>query len=271
MQPTTFKPEDTEKLERNKPRGITQTGLDIAELIFHDTQNYEVENQSDDAENYLRYGNEYYERMYVILACCLLLADDDGLHLAVKKFFVDQAGDSNKEHDPDFPPAQNEPYIQRMISCIRANREIKKVCEYLFTWYIKTHVPVSSENSYDRMVRIVRMKISRGMRICNDYCPLKPGDIDVLACEAESKKMKAVEPEDREEDDNASEERKYFSEEERGIGTELHPLTPEELLQLEEDTFEKQTERLVKKVDQIDIMEGVEEKDRPMWRRILGL
>lgn len=267
MQPTTFKPEDTEKLERNKPSGITQTGLDIAELILHDTQNYEVENQSDDAENYLRYGNEYFERMYVILACCLLLADDDGLHLAVKKFFVDQAGDSNKEHNPDFPPAQNEPYIQRMISCIRANREVKKVCEYLFTWYIKTHVPVSTENSYDRMVRIVRMKISRGMRICNDYCPLKHGDIDVLACEAESKKIKPVEPE--EEDD--CEERKRFTDEEMGIGTGLHALTPEELLKLSEEGFEKSTESLVKRVDQIDIMEGVEEKDRPIWRKILGL
>lgn len=267
MQPTTFKPEDTEKLERNKPSGITQTGLDIAELILHDTQNYEVENQSDDAENYLRYGNEYYERMYVILACCLLLADDAGLHLAVKKFFVDQAGDSNKEHNPDFTPEQNEPYIQRMISCIRANRDIKKVCEYLFTWYIKTHVPVSTENNYDRQVRITRMKISRGMRICNDYCPLKSGDIDVLACEAESKKIKQVEPEEEYDE----EERKHFTDEEMGIGTGLHPLTPEELVQLEEETFEQQTERLVKKVDQIDIMEGVEEKDRPMWRKILGL
>ena len=266
MQPTTFKPEDTEKLERNKPSGITQTGLDIAELILHDTQNYEVENQSDDAENYLRYGNEYFERMYVILSCCLLLADNDGLHLAVKKFFVDQAGDSNKEHNPDFTPEQNEPYIQRMISCIRANREVKKVCEYLFTWYIKTHVPVSTENNYDRLVRITRMKISRGMRICNDYCPLKPGDIDVLACEAESKKIKKVEPEEEDE-----EERKNFTDEEMGIGTGLHALTPEELLKLEDDSFEKQTERLVKKVDQIDIMEGVEEKDRPLWRKILGL
>lgn len=267
MQPTTFKPEDTEKLERNKPSGITQTGLDIAELILHDTQNYEVENQSDDAENYLRYGNEYFERMYVILACCLLLADDDGLHLAVKKFFVDQAGDSNKEHNPDFAPEQNEPYIQRMISCIRANRDVKKICEYLFTWYIKTHVPVSSENSYDRQCRIVRMKISRGMRICNDYCPLKPGDIDVLASEAESKKIKRAEPED--EDDG--EERMRFTDEEMGIGTGLHALTPEELLKLGDENFEKQTERLVKKVDQIDIMEGVEEKDRMIWSKILGL
>lgn len=266
MQPTTFKPEDTEKLERNKPSGITQTGLEIAELILHDTQNYEVENQADDAENYLRYGNEYYERMYVILACCLLLADDDGLHLAVKKFFVDQAGDSNKEHNPDFPPEQNEPYIQRMISCIRANREVKRVCEYLFTWYIKTHLPVSTENSYDRQVRITRMKISRGMRICNDYCPLKKGDIDVLACEAESKKIKQVEPEEPEE-----EERKRFTDEEMGIGTGLHALTPEELLNLGDENFEKSTERLVKKVDQIDIMEGVEERDRPIWRKILGL
>lgn len=266
MQPTTFKPEDTEKLERNKPSGITQTGLEIAELILHDTQNYEVENQADDAENYLRYGNEYYERMYVILACCLLLADDDGLHLAVKKFFVDQAGDSNKEHNPDFPPEQNEPYIQRMISCIRANREVKRVCEYLFTWYIKTHLPVSTENSYDRQVRITRMKISRGMRICNDYCPLKKGDIDVLACEAESKKIKQVEPEEPEE-----EERKRFTDEEMGIGTGLHALTPEELLNLGDENFEKSTESLVKRVDQIDIMEGVEERDRPIWRKILGL
>ena len=56
-----------------------------------------------------------------------------------------------------------------------------------------------------------------------------------------------------------------------GIGTGLHALTPEELLEIEEDSFDKQTERLVKKVDQIDIMEGVEEKDRPLWRKILGL
>lgn len=254
MQQTTFRPDDTEKLERNKPSGITQTGLDIAELILHDTQNYEVENQSDDAENYLRYGNEYYERMYVILACCLLLADDDGLHLAVKKFFVDQALDSNKEHDPDFPPEQNEPYIQRMISCIRANREVKKVCEYLFTWYIKTHVPVSTENSYDRMVRITRMKISRGMRICNDYCPLKKGDIDVLACEAESKKIK---PDENKEVDG--EERMRFTDEAMGIGTGLHALTPEELLKLSDEGFLKSTESLVNRVDQIDIMEGVDE------------
>jgi len=221
MQHTKFRREDVETLERYKPSRVSQVAYDIADLIISDRRNYEVENQCDDAENYMRHGDEYYERVYVILACCILLDNDDWLHMAVKKFFVEQAGTQNEEHGADLSDEENEPYIQRMMECVKKNQEVKKITDLIFTWYMTTHDSGSSEEltDYDRSVRINRMKLTRGLKIANELCPPNGSRIDVLECAKRSKGKMT--------------ERKIFSSEEMGIGSGLAPLSEEDLKKME--------------------------------------
>lgn len=148
---------------------VDQVMFDIVDLILEDPSGFELQNQIDDAENFKMAGEAYYQRVNFILGTCRSLWDEQLIRKAVKEFFTVQnnpAGvlsDGNGNYDPD----QLEEYIARMTKAVMTNERISRVCATIFEYYMSKKL--WNQPSYDKTLRMTRMKLVRGRKLDNDF------------------------------------------------------------------------------------------------------
>lgn len=143
--------------------------FDIVDLILEDQSEFELQNQIDDAENFKMAGQPYYQRVNFILGCCRLLWNEDMIRRAVKEFFTVQNNPVGVKSDGlgNYEQDALELFIARMTKAVMTNDRIFKVCATIFEYYMGKKL--WNEPTYDKTLRITRMKILRGHKQDLDF------------------------------------------------------------------------------------------------------
>ena len=206
---------------------------DIAVSIIEDQSGYEIQNQCDDAQNFVTSNAEtYFQRVCFILGCCRIKGEEELLRTAIRNIFIEQATDTKPgDHGPDESPEVNGKFIDRMVLAATEDEFITSVVEYIKSRYLGQKPFMMDKKEWIKN----RMRLIRGYRIDCENRGVEPGPIP---------KADFEESEEKEE-----EEPKMIL----TAGT------------LDDD------DPLIKKYSNYDLLEDVEEERKDVWRKILNL
>ena len=158
-------PQDEEILKRYRfasDSSVFEEVIDIAEMILEDEDDWQLQNQLDDAENFKMHGDKYNQRVYFILSPCRLLWDENKIRRAVKEIFTVHNTPTSCSDDDDV-----EAFISRMSKAVMTSADIDQVCSYLFDLYMAK--VLYGDKILDKRLRITRMKIARGRKLDYDF------------------------------------------------------------------------------------------------------
>lgn len=150
---------------------IKEEVIDIAEMLIEDESGYELENQCDDAGHFSYVvGNELFlQRVCIILAVCRLLADEDKLRFAAKRFFVEPP-----QEDEVVDEVEEKEFVERMCDAAIHSSFLSDLVVYVRQMYLSRPAVTSAEKA--RKIKH-RMRVLRGFKVDSELCGRKIEDL----------------------------------------------------------------------------------------------
>lgn len=143
---------------------IQEEVIEIAEMLIEDESGYELENQCDDAGHFSYVvGNELFlQRVCIILAVCRLLADEDKLRFAAKRFFVEPPQD-----DEVVDEVEEKEFVERMCDAAIHSSFLSDLVVYVRVMYLSR--PAVTADDKARKTKH-RMRVLRGFKVDSELC-----------------------------------------------------------------------------------------------------
>lgn len=161
--------EDIVRIERHHFKASPdETTIDIANMLIENELKGQLENQVDDAQNFVTRGGEtYFMRICTILAVCRLFGEEDKLREGVRRIFVENATDASEDHGPDATPEANAKFVDRMCDAVIHDDFISM----LVIFYRQLFLDQPAYGPEDRAKKMrIRFKILRGFKIDSELC-----------------------------------------------------------------------------------------------------
>lgn len=161
--------EDIVRIERHHFKAQPdETTIDIANMLIENELQGQLENQVDDAQNFVTGGGEtYFMRICTILAVCRLFGEEDKLREGVRRIFVENATDSSEDHGPDAAPEANMKFVERMCDAVIHDDFISM----LVIFYRQLFLDQPAYGPEDRAKKMkIRFRILRGFKIDSELC-----------------------------------------------------------------------------------------------------
>lgn len=140
-------------------------------MLIEDESGYELENQCDDAGhfNYVIHNELFLQRVCIILAVCRLLADEDKLRFAAKRFFVEPP-----EENEVVDEVEEKKFVERMCDASIHSSFLTDLVMYVRVMYLSRPAVTSDEKARKTKHR---MRVLRGFKADSELCGRNTEDL----------------------------------------------------------------------------------------------